>query len=91
MERWTLRDLGDLGLVLELAGEAAEPGLVSRDPWVHPTSEQLCLFVAGRLSRTESRRVVRHLLKSCAQCRSAARRIWRLGDEDQGGEFREAR
>ena len=81
MERWELRDLGDLETALELAGEAGEPGLAPENPWVHPTGEQLRLFMAGRLGRTESRRVVRHLLEACPLCRSVTSRVWRLADE----------
>lgn len=34
----------------------------------HPASSALCRFVDGKLSRAESRTVVRHLLRGCGQC-----------------------
>jgi tetratricopeptide (TPR) repeat protein len=43
----------------------------------HPNRAELAQFVAGELASTGNRRVVRHLLAGCRQCRRTAAELWR--------------
>lgn len=42
----------------------------------HPTAEELEKFVLGDLDPEENRRVLRHLLAECAECRDATGSLW---------------
>lgn len=46
----------------------------------HPDPSQLESFVRGGLPRPEARRVVRHLLRGCDECRRVVRQVWALGN-----------
>ena len=43
----------------------------------HPNRDELSRFVAGELAAPANRRVVRHLLSGCRDCREAAAELWR--------------
>jgi tetratricopeptide (TPR) repeat protein len=43
----------------------------------HPNQSQLGRFVAGELASVDNRRVVRHLLAGCPQCRRVTADLWR--------------
>jgi hypothetical protein len=47
----------------------------------HPTMENLRSFVACRLPPSETRAVVRHLLRGCPVCSRETRRLWSFASE----------
>lgn len=47
----------------------------------HPTMEDLRSFVACRLPPSETRAVVRHLLRGCPDCSRETRRLWSFASE----------
>ncbi len=47
----------------------------------HPTKEDLGSFVACRLPPSETRAVVRHLLRGCPVCSRETRRLWSFASE----------
>jgi hypothetical protein len=50
-------------------------------PTRHPDRHDLERFMQGRLSREETRNVVRHLLTGCPECLQVTRPLWRFGDQ----------
>lgn len=54
----------------------ATPPAANQD---HPHPDQLEDFMTNRLSRPETARVLRHLLRGCPQCSRVTGRLWRLG------------
>jgi hypothetical protein len=61
----------------EEEGEGEPAGEVG----THPTTENLRSFVACRLPPSETRAVVRHLLRGCPVCSRETRRLWSFANE----------
>jgi hypothetical protein len=49
----------------------------------HPAKAELQRFISGELASTETRAVVRHLLRGCAVCNRETRILWDFGEEPQ--------
>lgn len=46
---------------------------------LHPTDAELELFMLGRLSQRENRRIILHLLPGCPPCREVTSAFWEIG------------
>jgi hypothetical protein len=58
-------------------GHARKP---EHAPQEHPSIEHLDGFMRGELTAAERRRIVRHLLTGCADCKRVTGHLWSLGE-----------
>jgi hypothetical protein len=57
-----------------------EAHCVARPTQIHLAPHELEAFLRGDLDRAGCRRVVRHLLTGCRECRAIAQTLWNFGE-----------